>query len=145
MRGTISALLLVAAAGCATSYAISDRHAVMIARQVCESKEDWAETATYNARRDGRMWSVLVHRVTGEDEHGNPEFDLEETRTVLIDIAGKVIEYHTPPVVTSPADTDMVGFFEDAGAAESAADAEGTKDDEGAEDGEETEQVEAEE
>lgn len=113
MMRTVIGVLLLAAAGCATPFTLSEQRAVMIARQVCDYNEDWAETATYNARRDGKVWSVLVNRVTGEDEYGNAKFEPGDTRTVLVDMSGKVVDYRRPPADKVVADDEVVMTLED--------------------------------
>jgi hypothetical protein len=70
------------------------------AKRAVAQYEDWEDRAEYKIERRGSHWQVTAWRVERSQEKGNGRYVPWGNRRIILDDAGKVLEYGTRKQVT---------------------------------------------
>ena len=96
------ALSLLGPVGCAdrdsgvpAKLTPQQQDAIGIARKAVAQFEDWGDRAEYKIERRGALWRVTAWLVVHPEAKGNQRYVPWGCRTVVVDDAGKVVEYVT--------------------------------------------------
>src|SRR5262245_13804394 len=98
--------VLALAAGCGSQVSdaakLSEKETEIIerARRAVAQNEDWESRAEYKIERRGAQWQVTAWRVEHPEEKGNRRYLPWGNRRIILDDAGRVLEYGTRKQVT---------------------------------------------
>lgn len=102
--GMLGALAILTGCGGGASdpAKMSDKEKEIIerARRAVAQHEDWEDRAEYKIERRGSQWQVTAWRVEHPEEKGDRRYLPWGNRRILLDDAGKVLEYGTRKTVS---------------------------------------------
>ncbi len=91
---TVTILVTSVLLNCANSHKLNEDKAIQIAEQIVRKNEDWADSAKYEAMKNGNKWSVTAWRIVGYDDSGSPLFVPGGYRLIIINQDGDVENYY---------------------------------------------------